>query len=124
MTVPRQQCSCPATKQSTQQEWQSYTPLMCSPTTASPERLSPTEIPASLQTSPERCAVCWELSRTSQRPTTHKQMAKANEPTNPWSNTYDYIAEHIKRTGQHGYRWPSIPGTPGLTRQLKRPPTN
>src|SRR5712675_327120 len=34
-------------------------------------------------------------------------MAKANGQINPWSNTYDYTAGHIKRTGQHGYHWPN-----------------
>src|SRR5882757_1944659 len=111
-------------RQSTQQEWQNYTPLMCSPTTASPEKLSPIGTLASLQTSPEKCAICWASSRTFLRPTTLRPMAKVNERTNLWSSTYDYTAEHIKRTGQHGYRWPSTPETPGLTRQPKRPPTN
>src|SRR5712672_161288 len=98
MTVPRQQCSCPATRQSTQQEWQSYTPLMCSPTTASPKRLSPTETLASPQTSPEKCAVCWASSRTFRRPTTHRRMAKASGQISPWNSTCDCTVEHIKKT--------------------------
>src|SRR5712672_2387005 len=109
------ECSCPATKQSTQQEWQSYTPLTCSPTTASPEKLSPIGILASPQTSPEKGAVCWASSRTFQQPTTLRRMVRASEQISPWNSTCDSTVEHTKKTGRHGYHWPSTPGTPGPT---------
>src|SRR5712672_1658065 len=57
-TVRRWQCSCHATRRSTQQEWRNYMPPTYSPITASPGKSSPIGTPASPPTSQERYAVC------------------------------------------------------------------
>jgi len=97
-------------------EWQSYTPLMCFPTTASPRKLSLIGILASLQTSPEMMCSLLGIKQNISTAYHHKQMAKANKQTNPWNNIYNYIAEHIKRIWAAWlqlaqYTWNSWPNT-------------
>src|SRR5712671_7671815 len=57
-TVQKRQCSCRATRRSTQQEWQNCMPHTYSPTTAFPRKSSPIGTLASPPISHERCAVC------------------------------------------------------------------
>jgi len=96
-------------------------PHMFSPTMAFRRKSFPIGTPASLPTSLVKCAAYLELSKTSQQHTIRKPMVKAKGQTSPWNSTYDCTAALIKRTGQLGYRWPSIHGTSGLMHPPKIP---
>ena len=124
MTARRPPSLFPAKRQSTEKVLQSYMCNKSSHTTDSRRRSSRTKTPGLRATSHTNSANSWESNRTSVRPTTCRQMDKANAPTSPSNNTSASSAERISTHGQTGCHWHNIHGTCGPPAPQRKPHTN